>query len=380
MISFEHLLFSLFCLASLGQLGFWLFVFSRLAFRFRLSPSQPILFDGKHIAQAIPISVVICARNEAENLKAYLPKILQQDYPDFEVVLVNDASTDATADIVLELSKIYPALRLVSILEKKGMGKKAALTAGIEAAKNNWLLLTDADCYPLSKNWISGMAMGIAEGKDLVLAYAPYEEQAGSWLNKFIRFETVWTAVQYFGFALAGMPYMGVGRNLMYRKSAFIAAQGFSQHADLASGDDDLFVNQIITKKNFSTILLPQTFMYSRPKTRWSEYFTQKKRHLSVGNSYKRRHQIMLGMVSASHFLFYATIFVFSYMKISTIFVEANILVRMIVIWTVYGKTLRRLHENKLFWWIPLLDFFYVFFYLVFAPILFLRTQPRKWH
>ena len=364
--------------AAAVQFFFWLFVFSRLAL-FNQKKHLGLKSSDTIPASQQAVSVIICARNEAQNLRKNLPKILEQDYPNFEVVVVNDVSADDSLEVLIELSQQYPHLNIVSILEKKRIGKKGALAEGIDHAKHDWLLMTDADCTPLSKNWISGMMSGISEGKEMVLGYAPYAKRDRSLLNKFIRFETVWTATQYLSFALIGQPYMGVGRNLLYNKNLYKKANGFSKHADLASGDDDLFVNQVITQKNFSIILLPQTFMVSEPKTRWNSYFTQKNRHLSVGNRYMIKHQILLGLVSASHFLFFVTLFLATYVKISTMFAVANIVVRTILIWTVYAKILRKLHEERLLWWIPLLDVLYVFFYFVFASTIILRTTPRKW-
>ncbi len=371
------------------QLFFWLFVFSRLALfnqKKHLGLTESDSLENLPTCQQA-VSVIICARNEAANLRKNLPLILEQDYPHFEVVVVNDASTDETAEVLQQFSEQYPHLHVVSIVEKHGMGKKNALAQGIENAKHDWLLLTDADCSPIShKNkstnnhyWISGMMSGIVNEKQMVLGYAPYEKRDNSLLNKFIRFETVWTAVQYLSFALIGQPYMGVGRNLLYNKKLYRKVDGFSKHADLASGDDDLFVNQVITKINFSIILFPKTFMVSEPKTQWNSYFTQKKRHLSAGNRYLLKHKILLGMVSLSHLLFFVTTFFLIYIKISTMFAVANIVVRTIVIWTVYAKIIRKLHEDRLLLWIPLLDILYVFFYLVFASTLIFKAPPRKW-
>ncbi len=364
--------------AAAVQYVFWLFVFSRLAM-FNQKKHLGLAETGDFPKSQQAVSVIICARNESANLRKNLPEILEQDYPNFEVLVVNDASTDDSLDILNELSEQYTHLKIVSLLEKKRIGKKGALAVGIDNATHEWLLMTDADCTPLSKNWISGMMSGISEGKEMVLGYAPYTKRDNSLLNKFIRFETVWTATQYLSFALIGQPYMGVGRNILYNKKLYKQANGFSKHEDLASGDDDLFVNQVITQKNFSIILLPQTFMVSEPKTQWNSYFTQKKRHLSVGNQYMIKHQILLGLVSASHFLFFVTLFLATYVKISTMFAVANIVVRTILIWTVYAKILRKLHEERLLRWIPLLDILYVFFYLVFASNIILRTTPRKW-
>ena len=235
--------------------------------------------------------------------------------------------------------------------------------------------MTDADCYPLSNRWIHDM-VNDAHTKEIGLGYAPYEKRDG-FLNKFIRFETVWTAIQYMSFALAGEPYMGVGRNMIYKKNLYLKAGGFQKHQHIASGDDDLFINSVVTKKNFKIILQPSTFMYSLPKTRWNAYFTQKKRHLSTSTSYILRHKIMLGILSLSHFLFFVTALCLLALKISTIFALTIIVVRTLIVWYFYGKILRRFHETNLSIWIPFLDVVYIFFYIIFLPALTLRTQ--KW-
>ncbi len=377
-----YILLFTFVVSALLQLYYWLFVFSKLAF---LNSTEGGSVDSvasvdtsvKSLDETLEnVSIIICARNEAENLIRNLPLILEQYYPfPFEIIVVNDASIDNTSSILNQFAATYPNLKVINITEKKIKGKKGALAAGIEAARYEWLLLTDADCYPVSKNWIFDMMKG-ANGKEIGLAYAPYQKRDG-FLNKFIRFETVWTATQYMGFALAGEPYMGVGRNLIYKKKLYKKAGGFEKHEHIASGDDDLFINSVISKKNFKIILKPSTFMSSLPKTRWNAYFTQKNRHFSTSTSYILRHQIMLGLLSASHFLFFVTAFLLLALKISTIFVLILIVVRTLVVWFFYGKILRKFQEDDLLPWIPFLDVVYLLFYLVFLPALTIRAQ--KW-
>jgi poly-beta-1,6-N-acetyl-D-glucosamine synthase len=352
----------------LTQLIYWLLVFAKVAFYEEKKEKIPIKVTPS-------VSVIICARNEAENLKKHLPTVLNQDYPHFEVVVVNDASTDDTASILEGFAKKYPHLYIVTLIEKKLTGKKGALAEGINAAHNDWVLLTDADCYPLSREWISEM-LTVSVNKEMGLGFSPYEKCDG-FLNTFIRYEAVFTAVQYMGFALAGEPYMGVGRNLIYRKSLFTRIGGFESHAHIVSGDDDLFVNQVVSKKNFKIFLNPKTFIYSVPKTRWNDYITQKKRHYTTAFHYKLKHKIILGGVSASHFFYSVTALLALILKISTIFVFVSIVVRILIVWFLYGKILLKLRHTDLFWWIPLLDAVYVLFYVVFAPALFIRTQ--KW-
>ena len=403
---FSDLVFYTFLAAALVQYIFWGFVFSKLAFYKEenddfLRPNYPNLprvsnpwkvertanvasesdaLISQYQNSPIPISVIICARNEAVNLRQHLPTILTQEYPDFEVIVVNDASTDATEEVLKDFEKTYTNLRIINVVEKTFAGKKGALAMGIEAAKNDWLLLTDADCYPLSKKWISGMASAIILKKiQIVFGYAPYENCDNSFLNKLIRFETLWTATQYLSFALVKQPYMGVGRNLLYEKKLYVQANGFASHSDIPSGDDDLFVNQVVTQKNFSLFLHEKTFMYSMPKTTWKGYFSQKTRHFSVGTRYLFKHKVLLGLVSMSHFLFLVTGVYLFYSDISTMFAATNVVVRMGLVWFIYHKISIRLREPQLLWWFPILDVLYVFFYLIFAPSLILRTSLTNW-
>jgi poly-beta-1,6-N-acetyl-D-glucosamine synthase len=369
------LLLAVFIISTTIQLLLWLFVFSKLAFfknnNEAISETQNSKFKTQNLK---PVSVIICARNEAANLQDNLSIILQQKYPVFEVIVVDDASTDDSQTVLQAYSNLYNNLKIVRIEHKTIAGKKGALAVGIEVAQYDWLLMTDADCYPLSYEWISGMMSPITDETEIVLGYGPYEKRAG-FLNAFIRFETVWTAVQYFSFALIGQPYMGVGRNLLYRKETYKKSNGFVSHQHIASGDDDLFIKNIIFKKNFKIFLSQNAFMYSKPKTQWNAYFTQKKRHLSTATSYKAQHQFMLGMVSLSHFLHFVTAVLLLVLKISTMFVVIGIVVRCVVIWLFYEKILRKLHEDSLVWYVPFLDACYIIFYLIFTPFLTYRTQ-----
>jgi cellulose synthase/poly-beta-1,6-N-acetylglucosamine synthase-like glycosyltransferase len=181
---------------------------------------------------AAPVSVLVCAHNELENLRRLLPQLLQQDYPTgFELLLIDDRSTDGTADLVQQLAPLYPQLRLVTVAATPAgvSPKKYALTLGINAARYEYLLFTDADCQPATNQWIATMQSGFAAPADMVLGYSPYASAQG-FLNKLVRFETLLTGAQYLSFAWRGHPYMGVGRNLAYTKSCFQATKGFTSH------------------------------------------------------------------------------------------------------------------------------------------------------
>ncbi|MCB0628487.1 MAG: glycosyltransferase [Saprospiraceae bacterium] len=367
-----HLVFWLTFMATLLQLAYWLLFFSRLAY-YR---------QGKNIFPAIepplPVSVIICARNEAENLRKNLPHVLEQEYPDFEVIVVDDNSSDKSWEILLDIKNKYPILQLIQLKEQTLPGKKVALSRGIEAARFERLLLTDADCRPVTKHWLSIMTQALQGTTEISLGYSPYNLHAG-FLNIFIRFESIYTAIQYFSFALMKLPYMGVGRNLAYVKTLFRKHQGFTSHVHIASGDDDLFINQAANGQNTAIIIHPDTFVVSTPKSSWRSYYYQKSRHLTTGSRYKFTHQLLLGGLAGSHVMHYLGVLIL----LPTTYAPAVILmflVRMGVVLWMYARILKLLRDPSLLRWIPLLDAAFTCYYLFFSPVLLLTTgNLKKW-
>lgn len=326
-----------------------------------------------------PLSVVICARNEAENLKQYLPLVLEQDYPDFEVVVVNDRSWDGTEDLLKDFSKQYKHLKIVTVLDGERFiaGKKFAATMGIKAAKNEWLVFTDADCFPASSKWLYGMQQPEQEDTEILLGYSPYLKKRGL-LNALIRFETFFTAVNYLSFAIKGMPYMGVGRNMAYKKSLFFKNKGFAAHMHIPSGDDDLFVNAHAHNGNTGICIHPDAQVWSEPNTSFGAYLRQKKRHFGAGKLYKPKHKFILSAQIIIQFLFYVTLVVLMCFK-STLYLALGVLALSIVIRCfIYPRILKRLNYGDLKWWFPVLDML-LFIFLVFNGILSIFVKKVKW-
>ncbi len=246
------LLFWLFAGATAIQLAAWWGLYIRLA-RHPAPGAAPF--------PSAPVSVIVCARNEALHLTAFLPAVLEQDFPEFEVIVVDDDSSDETAAVLQQFQQKYDRLRVIRLAPKTGPGKKQALEAGIAAARYERLVFTDADCRPASPLWLRHIAGGFGKaGVEIVLGYAPAYTRSGL-LNRWIRFETLQTAMQYFSFALAGLPYMGVGRNLAWLKPVFGRVQGFSRHRRIPSGDDDLLVNAAARGDNTALRLHPEAIV-----------------------------------------------------------------------------------------------------------------------
>lgn len=258
----------------------------------------------------IPISVIITAKNEEDNLKIFLPKILEQDYPDFEVIVVNDASTDNTHEVLYDFNSKYPNLKITSVPDdnKFAHGKKLAITLGVKAAKNECLVFTDADCFPETNKWLETMSRNFTDDKSIVLGYGGYVQKNGL-LNKYIRSDTFSIALRYFSFALAGLPFMGVGRNMAYRKSLFMANKGLIKHAHIFSGDDDLFINEVASKKNTTIETNVNAKTLSLPMESIHSWIKQKRRHLTTGPHYRTIHKLFLSaeaISSMGYYLFFA--------------------------------------------------------------------------
>lgn len=355
--------------ATLIQLGYWLGIFSRLAYYRSDRPS------GEARGADPYVSIIICARNEAENLTKFLDRFLNQNYRSFEIIVINDHSSDETEKVVLEFQAKNPTLCLISLSETTLPGKKAALERGISAARGDIVLLSDADCAPASDRWLSLMQAAVREPVQIALGYSPYRYEPGL-LNAFIRFETTYTAIQYLSFALMGVPYMGVGRNLAYTRSLFEQTGGFEKHRHIASGDDDLFVNAAANSRNTTIVIDPGAFVYTEPKRTWRGYYHQKSRHLTTGRKYRVIHQVLLGGLSASHALHYLGCFALlfaGYAHLSLLIYLA----RTGVVALYYARILALLNDRRLLPWVPLLDAAYLCYYIAFLPALITGKQQR---
>ena len=328
-----------------------------------------------------PLSVIICARNEISNLEKYLPAIFNQNYSDFEVVVVNDRSWDGTEELLEKLEKQYPNLKVVKILDNDKFiaGKKFAVTMGIKAAKNEWLVFTDADCVPESDNWLMFMQQPAVPETEIVLGYSPYLKRR-SLLNALIRFETFFTAVNYLSFALKGMPYMGVGRNMAYKKSLFFKNKGFAAHMHIPSGDDDLFVNAHANRKNTEIRINKESQVWSEPNTSWAGYLRQKKRHFGAGKFYKPRHKFILTLQIIFQFLFYAAFASCMFFSLEAKYVACGILLLSIIVRSlIYPKLLNRLNYRDLRWWFPILDILLFFFLTLNGFLSIFGKKKVKW-
>ncbi len=362
-------IFAVFCIMAFAQFLFLILVFSRLAFH-KQKPSESNL-EG--------VSILIAARNESENLFKNLPFILNQDYPEFEVIVINHQSLDDSKYILDAYSREHKNLKVISLERSQHLkyGKKLPLTIGIKGAKYNRLLFTDADCKPEGNQWLKSMSSNFTDQHQIVLGYGPYVKTKG-FLNKIIRFDTAWIAMNYLSMAKAKMPYMGIGRNMAYTKQVFQNVNGFKSHYSLSSGDDDLFIQEAARKKNYTINIDPESFCHSKPSTTWSQWIKQKSRHYTTSDRYKVIKKLMLGIYPLSLLIMMIS-FVTLMFDSNFIWISLAIFTFILIIkWIILGRSFSKLKESKFIALLPLLDIAYA----IMTPIMYYaidKTDKNKW-
>lgn len=364
------IVFIVFCGVIAIQLFYYLFFFIRLAIYKKPTKKTSVEY---------PVSVIVCARDEANNLAHNLPGVLVQDYrTTHEIIVVNDNSTDDSKYLLDEFKKSFKNLNHIELSQEAKMisGKKFPLSIGIKSAKHEIVLLTDADCVPASENWMFKMQDAYNENIEVVLGYGAYKKKKGL-LNKLIRFETFHTALQYFSYALAGIPYMGVGRNLSYKKDVFLRNKGFSAINMIPSGDDDLFINKVANKHNTAIVLDADAHTLSEPKTNWNDWMNQKYRHYTTAKFYKPIHKFLLGLYSFSLFWIYPLLIVSSIFYCWWLSLAVFGL-RLITQAIVYYKTMKKLNEADLWPWFLFFDLWMLLYYLFTIPAIW-KSPKRTW-
>jgi cellulose synthase/poly-beta-1,6-N-acetylglucosamine synthase-like glycosyltransferase len=322
-----------------------------------------------------PVSVIICAKNEEQHLVKNLPFILKQDYPEYEVIVVDDYSQDETKVILEDFERKYPHLRIITVKEERPykIGKKFPLTLGIKGAKYDIVVLTDADCMPASDQWLKKISSNFTDKIEIVLGYGAYEKLPG-FLNKIIRFDTFIIAMQYFSFALKGKTYMGVGRNLAYKKELFFKNKGFANHTHIASGDDDLFIHRVAKSDNVAIEYEHTSHTISSPKKTFTEWAWQKKRHLTTAPFYRKSVKLFLGYLYLLPVIFYLIFIILLALNYALYIIFGLFLIRIGVQLLVYRKAMIKLNEKDLLYYAPVLEILFIFI----QPYLYISSKLTK--
>ena len=362
---------------------FWVFIlFLTIQFIFYVLIFGKLSFSKteKFVTQNNAISVIVCAKNEADNVKKFIPILANQNYPNFEIVLIDDASSDDTLEIFEEFEKKYTNIRLVKVANNEAFwgNKKFALTLGIKAAKNEYLLFTDANCYPTTPNWIAEMSACFTTEKTIVLGYSGFEKIEGSFLNKLIRFENVLMAIQFFAWAKIGKPFAGTGKNLAYKKSEFFKTNGFINHMKIRSGADKLFVNEAANKENTAFCLSNSSFTQSQAKINFRSWFTLKRHNDATAKNYKFFDKFQLNLFFQSQILVITSAIILLSWQFQWQIVAGLLLFRYLFVWITFGYAAKKFQEVQLVYWFPIIEIALLFVQLNVA-ISTLFSKPAQW-
>ncbi|MCI0513247.1 glycosyltransferase [candidate division KSB1 bacterium] len=275
------------------------------------------------------ISVVVAARNEAANITRCVTALLHQRYPveKFEILVVDDRSTDHTADLVREIARTHSQLKLISITATppEMAPKKYALATGIQAAKGELIFTTDADCTPLP-DWLKITARYFEPAVGLVAGFAPLESRTASrsnWLQKMYGLESLALACVAAGGIGKQRPLTCSGRNLAYRKQVFEAVGGFARIGQHISGDDDLFLQQVAATTNWEIryVFEAAALVYSPPPANFTLFKNQRTRHASKGRHYQPWLTGVLGGVYLYNFMLWLGLIAFPFLPIQPVFI-----------------------------------------------------------
>lgn len=365
-----NIIFYAFILITIIQIVYFAGVFGKFAF------AKPQAATPKRI----PVSVIVCAKNEAEKMRTLVPLLADQNYPDFELVLINNASGDDTQDLFEDFEKQYPNIRIVEVENNEAFwgNKKFALTMGIKAAKKEYLLFTDAECYPAGDNWIAQMSSHFTMSKTIIIGYGGFEKVKNSFLNKIIRFDSVLTAVQYFSWAKLGHPFMGTGRNMAYKKEEFFKVNGYIDHMNLHSGEDDLFINQAATKKNTTISYNPESFTTGEPVSSYTKWFAEKRKQVFTSSFYKTFDKLQLRLFFFSQAAFFALAIALLILQFNWVIIVPIIAFRYTISWIVLGYAAAKLKEKDVVYWYPVIEIILIFTQLnVFFTNMF--SKPVHW-
>lgn len=326
--------------------------------------------------------MVVCARNEAAALRRNLPLLLAQEGVDYEVVVADDASSDASAEVLADLCALHAHLRVARVATKTRPGKKQALAAATAVARGEILLLTDADCAPSSPCWAALMTRSLCARPALALALgaAPFFPKKYSLLNAWARFENCSVAARYLWLARLGMPYMGVGRNVAWRKSDWQAAFGEVLLLPIHAGDDDLCVQHAVNGANTAVEYSPGAMTFSEAPPTWRAWFLQKKRHLSAGLFYEKKISLLLAALALTRMTGPTLALAALTGMLSASAAGGLYAGYLALIWALQGRLFARMGSADLLFLYLLFDWMMAAYYAGFVPVALLnRRREEPW-
>ncbi|TDQ29767.1 glycosyltransferase [Tenacibaculum caenipelagi] len=326
----------------------------------------------------IPVSVIVYVKNNAKTLAEYIQNLTKQKHPNFEIVMVNNASNDTTLEIIENLQLEYPNIKVVNVKNTEAFwaNKKYALTLGVKAATYEYLLFTELGSKALSKNWIDEITCYFSQEKSIVIGYQKLKRKKKSFSNLLFRFDHLSNTIQAFSYAKFGAPYKATNHNLAYTKEEFFKVNGYINHLALFMGEGDLFLKDAATNQNTIVATTPNSFVCSTKYLSFKEWFLQQKKQSILFSLYKPKHKFLLSFFKLSKFLFYVLAVCITYInwKIALPLIISYYLIQYIIV----GKLATKLQERNTILLLPLLEVCLVLLQI----IIFISNQiskPKHW-
>mgnify|MGYP001159938217 CR=1 FL=1 len=361
-------LFYIFLVATVIQLLYHVLIFIRIWF----------YKESEHVNYK-PVSVIVSSKNQLDDLRSNLIYFLDQEYPEFEVIVINDASSDGTDDYLEELQKKYDYLKVVTNTiqenDRFNKGRKFGITLAIKSATHDNLLFSDADSYPSSNQWIKKMQAYFSSKNQIILAHSRLEKRKGL-LNRLLRYESLYEGLLSFSSALCGFPLLAQPRNLGYNRQLFFSINGFFSHLNLSRGEAKLFVDEASNSRNTAVCLSAEAMTLSNKQKSYLEWFYHKRSYFHLAKRLRFSSLMILGMNFFSQLSFWMLIPVLLIYQINTQLVLLAFSLRFCMQYIVYWKMCKFTNEYGLLWFLP----FYEISLMLIHLILSLSTFIKKVH
>lgn len=334
------------------QVIYWLIFYLKFAI------SKP----SKKSPKRIPVSVILYVKNQMSEIVDVLPKLLSQQYHDFEVVIVNNASTDDTLEICKEFASLYPNIRIVDVINNEAFwgSKRYALTLGIKASRHEYLLFVDCDTQIPSDNWLWQMSAQFTLNKTIVLGMTQYTKSK-DFFNKWIRFEHTFTQLQNFSFSRFVTPYNLVAKNVGYKKEEFYKVNGFIEHMNDVQNEQEFLLKKIATSKNVTVCDEPlSTIFIPTPKNN-KEWKIEKKRQLKVLKQMSFGAKFLHTLHHLTRIILLPITVILLCWLYQPIVVLSIYFILFLLRWLVFSLALNKFNQKDIKIWYPIFEMFTIF-------------------
>ena len=310
--------------------------------------------------EKLPVSVILYTKNNEQIIEESFSKLINQTYPNFEVVIIDNASSDETPTILEELAVKFSNLKIVTVENNEAFwsNKKYALTLGVKAATHEHIIFTEVDSTPVSNNWLNSMAQKFSEEKEIIIGYTKYENKRFSFFGLLVRFEHLLHHILAFTNNKFGSAFNASEKNFGYTKSSFFKAKGYINHLKIQASHSDLFLKDATTKSNTTYTVKPTSFMVKSLPDSFSEWFNNLQLKSFNKKYYKAKHQLIINLFSFSRVLFYPLAIILAILnwKLIIPFIASY----YVLFYLVVGKSAQKLKERQLIYFLPIIDIFIV--------------------